>query len=302
MLLAAPFGRFGYLPALTCWSLLGITIYLGAISRPLVDRRALIAALCAPAAICCLISGQSTLIVAAILAAIFACLDTRPLLAGMLIGLLTLKPQLGVLFPVMLIASARWRVFGAASVTALVLAAASAALFGPQAWVEFVMRGLPVQNLVLSDPQGIATPYYPTIFMNLRGIGESYQAAMACQIFVTVAAAAMVGWAFRLRPHASPRELAALFLACSIAAVPYLLSYDTLPLCLAVLALLQAGELDARGRLLARLVYWLPLLQIGLGTLHVPGPALIAPAFALYIFLRLKSQAAVVPQPVLQQA
>jgi hypothetical protein len=74
------------------------------------------------------------------------------------------------------------------------------------------------------------------------------------------------------------------------------------PLCLAVLALLQAGELDARGRLLARLVYWLPLLQIGLGTLHVPGPALIAPAFALYIFLRLKSQAAVVPQPVLQQA
>ena len=41
---------------------------------------------------------------------IFAWLDRRPVAAGVLIGLLTLKPQLGILFPVMLIASARWRV------------------------------------------------------------------------------------------------------------------------------------------------------------------------------------------------
>lgn len=73
--------------------------------------------------------------------------------------------------------------------------------------------------------------------------------------------------------------------ACSIAAAPYLLSYDTLALCLAALALLAAGKLDSRGRRLARLLYWLPLTQISLGTLRIPGPALIAPAFALYLFL-----------------
>ncbi len=302
MLFAAPFGKLGYMPALACWTAIGIAIYLATLARHITDRRALVAALCAPAAIFCLISGQSSLITTAMLIGIFALLDRRPPVAGVLIGLLTLKPQLGLLFPVLLIASGRWRVFAAASVTALALVAASAALFGTQSWIDFVMRGLPVQNIVLSDPDGIATPYYPTIFMNLRGVGASYQAAMAVQIAVSIIAAAAVAWAFRTRADAEPRQLAALFFSCSIAAVPYLLSYDTLALCGALLALLAAGELDARGRVLARLVYWLPLLQIGLGTLHIPGPALITPAVAVYLFLRLKNQAAHTAHPALQRA
>ena len=80
----------------------------------------------------------------------------------------------------------------------------------------------------------------------------------------------------------------ALFFACSIAAVPYLLSYDSLALCCAALLLLGAGQLDTPGRVMVRLVYWLPLLQIGLGNLHVPGPGLIAPAFAVYAVMRLR--------------
>jgi hypothetical protein len=32
------------------------------------------------------------------------------------------------------------------------------ALYGPQVWFDVVMRGLPLQNLVLSDLGGIATP------------------------------------------------------------------------------------------------------------------------------------------------
>jgi hypothetical protein len=42
---------------------------------------------------------------------IFAWLDRKPLPAGIPLGLLTPKPQLGALFPVMLVASGRWRVF-----------------------------------------------------------------------------------------------------------------------------------------------------------------------------------------------
>lgn len=63
---------------------------------------------------------------------IFAFLDRRPLLAGLLVGLLTIKPQFGVLIPVLLIASGRWRVFTVATVTALALAAAAVMLFGMQ--------------------------------------------------------------------------------------------------------------------------------------------------------------------------
>jgi hypothetical protein len=93
-----------------------------------------------------------------------------------------------------------------------------------------------------------------------------------------------------------------LFFACSVAAVPYLLSYDTLALALAALALLSTGTLDRRERLMARLVYWLPLLQIGFGTLHIPGLGLIAPAFALLIVRRLLREGAPVPQAALSAA
>ena len=90
--------------------------------------------------------------------------------------------------------------------------------------------------------------------------------------------------------------LMALFFACAISAVPYLLSYDTLALTFAALLLLGAGSLDASGRRFVQLAYWLPILQIGLGNLHVPGPALIAPAFALYAFSRLRGSPVVVPE------
>jgi hypothetical protein len=287
--LAAPFGQLGYFTALILWTLLGFAIFFAVARRHVADNRLLVALLLSPAAVLCVISGQSSLITAAMLVTIFAWLDRRPLAAGVLIGLLTLKPQLGILFPVMLIASARWRVFAAATVTALIIAGATALVFGPQVWIDFATKGLAANNLVLADPERIATPFYPTVFMNLRGLDLPYSTAMAAQLCVSAFAIAAVVWAFRFRRDAHPLMLMALFLACSVAAVPYMLSYDTLSLTFAALLLLGAGSLDATGRRFVQLVYWLPLIQMVFGNWHVPGPALIAPAFAIYALMRLRS-------------
>ena len=295
MLFAAPFGRLPYLPALACWTLLGLGAFIPVTLRRVGTPRLLLPLLLSPAAVFCLLCGQSSLLTAAMLLTIFANLDRRPLLAGILIGLLTLKPQLGLLFPVMLAASGRWRVFAAATVTFVLLAAAAAVLFGVQAWSDFVLEGIPVQNVVLTDPLGLTIRFYPTIFTNLRGIGVGYGPAMAVQACFSAAAVAAVCFAFRFRKDADPPLLAALFLACSVSAVPYLLSYDLLALTVAAVTLLAEGKLDAPGRILVKLVYWLPLIQMALGQFHVPGPALIAPAFAAYVLLRLASAGA--PQP-----
>ena len=207
--------------------------------------------------------------------------------AGILIGLLTLKPQLGILFPVMLIASGRWRAFTSAAVTTLLIAGATALVFGPQVWVDFATKGLAANNLVLADPERIATPFYPTIYMNLRGLHLPYNAAMAVQLGVSAAALTIVAWVFRMRRDADPLMLMALFLACSVSAVPYMLSYDTLGLTFAALLLLGAGSLGGAGRRFVQLVYWLPLIQMVFGNWHIPGAALIAPAFAIYALMRL---------------
>src|ERR1044072_1839941 len=202
--LAAPFGQLGYLNALLLWALLGGAIFFAVARRHISQNRLLIALLLSPAAVLCVISGQSSLITAAMLVTIFAWLDRQPIAAGLLIGLLTLKPQLGILFPVMLIASARWRVFASAALTALVIAAATALVFGPQVWVDFATKGLATNNLVLADPERIATPFYPTIFMNLRGLDLPYGAAMTIQLCFSGLVTAAVFWVFRARRDADP--------------------------------------------------------------------------------------------------
>jgi Glycosyltransferase family 87 len=287
MLLAAPFGQLSYLTALLAWTVLSAVIFLWAARRRLTDPRLLLALLFSPAAVLAVISGQNSLITVAMMMIAFGCMDRRPVGAGILIGLLTVKPQIGILFPVMLAASGRWRVFMVAAATAAAIAGLTAAVFGPQVWLDFVTVSLPVQNYVLSDPRKIATPFYPTIFMNLRGIDASYAVAMAVQVCVSVAAAGAVAWAYRYRKNADPQLLMALFFACMICVTPYLLSYDTLAMTFAALMLLATGKLDTLGRRLAQLVFWLPIIQLGLGTWYIPGPALIAPAFAIYLVMRL---------------
>jgi len=59
--------------------------------------------------------------------------------------------------------------------------------------------------------------------------------------------------------------------------------------------LLDGNRLDRTGAWLARPVYWLPLLQIGLGQLDIPGPGFIAPVFALYIVQQLRAAHALRP-------
>jgi hypothetical protein len=290
MLIAAPFGRLGYFQALLSWTVLSLGIFFLVMRRFVDDRRVLIPILFSPAAIFCLMSGQSSFVTTAMLLTALFCLDRRPLLAGTLIGLLTLKPQLGLLFPIMLVASARWRVFVIASITAIFIVALTAIVFGPQVWIDFVLKGIPVQNnLILADPERVGTPFYPTIFMNVRGIGAPYAIAMTVQACFSMLAVGTVFFAYKFRKNADPQLLTALFLACSVCGIPYLLSYDTLAMtCLAVM-LLANGKLAARGQVVAKLVYWLPLIQIGLGQFHIPGPALIPAAFAFVLLMRLKA-------------
>jgi Glycosyltransferase family 87 len=286
LVVMAPFGLLTYFPALIAWFAIGICAFYLAGRREVSDARILAVVLVSPAALLCVISGQSSLLTTAALLAIFASLDKRPVVAGVLIGLLTVKPQLGVLFPFMLIASGRWRVFLWAAVTALALVAMSIALGGQDSWHDYVVKALPLQREVLGDAAGTAVPFQPTVFMNVRGLvgnrnGEAIQVAFAIAAVIAVAAS------FRYRSGSDIRLLQALFFACTVCTSPYLGAYDLLPLTFAAIGLVAEEKLDARGRRLAQLVFWTPALQLLFGNLQIPGPGFIAPVFAAYLMLKL---------------
>ena len=286
LVVMAPFGLLSYFAALMAWVFVSFLAFYLAGRGEFADLRTLAIVAVSPAALLCVLSGQSSWLTTAALLAIFAQLDKRPTLAGVLIGLLTVKPQLGILFPFALIASGRWRVFVAAGVTALALLAASVALGGIESWHAYIVKALPLQREVLQDAAGTAMPFHPTIFMNIRGVVGN-RAAEILQLAFTLAAVAAVSTAFRYRGNGDPRMLQALFFACTVSASPYMGAYDLLPLTFAAVALIAEEKFDARGRRLAQLVYWTPALQLLFGTVQLPGPGFIAPLFAAYLMQRL---------------
>lgn len=286
LVVMAPFGLLNYFPALFAWfGVSGLAFYFAG-RREVADLRTLAIVLVSPAALMCVLSGQSSLITTAALLAIFALLDRQPILSGILIGFLTIKPQLGILFPFALVASGRWKVFFAAAATTVALLAASIAIGGIDSWHDYIVKALPLQREVLQDSAGTAMPFQPSVFMNIRGVVGN-QIGEMIQFAFTLAGVAAVSLAFRFRRDVDPRLLQALFFACAVSASPYMGAYDLLPLTFAAVALIAEEKLDGVGRRLAQLVFWTPALQLLFGNLQLPGPGFIAPAFAVYLLHKL---------------
>jgi len=286
LVVMAPFGVLAYFPALLAWLSVSLLAFYLAGRREVADWRTLVIVLVSPAALLCVLSGQSSLLTTAALLAIFALLDERPVAAGVLIGFLTVKPQLGILFPFALLASGRWKVFFTAAFTAMALFLASVAIGGVESWQDYIVKALPLQREVLQDAAGTAMPFHPTIFMNIRGVVGNHIGEII-QLAFTAASVAAVTAAFRWRRDGDPRMLQALFFACTVSASPYMGAYDLLPLTFCAVALIAEEKLDRLGRRLAQLVFWAPALQLLFGNLQLPGPGFIAPVFAAYLLNRL---------------
>lgn len=279
MLIAAPFGLLPYLPALILWTLIGPVVFYLALRGWTDDRRIIVASLLCPAAVFGLISGQFFYLGAALILTVLRWRHSRPVAAGALLGFLTIKPQLGLFFPVLLLAERNWRAIAAAALVTGVLVGLTGLLWGSETWAAYLGEGAATQSRVLSDPERLGAPFMPTIFMNLRTIHVPVGAATIVQAVASLLAAGLILWSFT-RKRFDPTTGAALFLACATFGSPYLLSYDTLAFATFMLLASPAGS---TGRWLTLGVWFLTLLQLAAGSIGAPGPALIAVAVAVYL-------------------
>ncbi|MDQ3075032.1 MAG: DUF2029 domain-containing protein [Pseudomonadota bacterium] len=281
LLIAAPFGLLPYLPALAVWSMIGPIVFLLALSQWTREPLLLVAAVLCPAAVFGLISGQIHFIIAAILLTVLRQRQARPWLAGALLGLLIVKPQLGLFFPLLFLVERNFRAVLAAGLSMLAIAGLTALFWGPGIWHEYFTVGIPTQSLVLSDPGALSAPFMPTVLMNLRGASLSFAFASTAQALASVVAVALIAWRFRHRPAADDWQANAGFLAAAVLGTPYMLGYDTLALTTAALfALVQR----AVNRWAVLGCWLLVLVQMVLGQIGLAGSALI-PLFVALAFL-----------------
>jgi hypothetical protein len=138
LFVAAPLALLPLVPAMLAWLAITLPLYVASI-RAIVGHRAGIALACGfPAVMWTITVGQNGFLTAALIGGALLTLERRPVVAGVLLGLLTYKPHFGLLFPIVLVATGNWRAMAAAAVTALLLAAAALAAFGSESWQAFV--------------------------------------------------------------------------------------------------------------------------------------------------------------------
>jgi hypothetical protein len=238
-----------------------------------------LAALASPAVFINAIFGQNGALTAALLIGGLLLAPKRPILAGVLFGLLTIKPHLGILVPFCLIASRNWPAFFSAAVTAVALALATGLVFGFDVWPLFLTETGPLMTAIMEAPY--PQPYHAnalTVFIMVRAAGAGIALAYGAQAIATIAAAAFVFWLWLPLTPVDPRRRALLTATLAIAATPYGYTYDTIPMCIAVAYMFMAMARPRSG--LLALVWLFPyaahLLNfqgIGVGVLAPLGLA-----------------------------
>jgi hypothetical protein len=146
-------------------------------------------------------------------------LKARPNLAGVMLGVAAcLKPQFVLLVPLAFALEGRWRTLIVAGATGLALCLASALVWGPDIWFDW-LRALPrFKALVTTNPGLLRTGATPYAWLT----GAGHQGAWA--YLLAPVALAGIWLAFR-KPAPTPDRLIALF-GATLLISPYAMNYE----------------------------------------------------------------------------
>ena len=209
----------------------------GPLRSPSFGGATLLVALAFPAVLVNLGHGHNGFLTAALIGFALVQLDRRPVVAGILFGLLAYKPQFGLMIPLVLIATARWRTLFAAGATVAALAFAVTLLFGLETWRAF-FGSAEFTRAVLAQG-GPGWHKIPSGFAWVRMWGGPVTIASPAQGAATLAIAAALVWLWR-SPARFPLKAAALCIG-SMLATPYSLDYDMMTLAPAITFLAADG-------------------------------------------------------------
>jgi hypothetical protein len=239
-LLILPLALLPYSVAFLLFMGTTLALYLWLVHAILPDRRALLAALAFTAVLVNALGGQNGFLSAALLGGGLILLETRPITAGVLLGLLTYKPHLGILLPLVLAAGGYWRVIGMAALSALIFALVAWLVFGAESWQAF-WDHLPLAGDYLRSGV-LPWDKMASVFAAARLLGASATLASGLQAIAALAVAALGIQAWRQGGSLELR--AALAVIGTTIAVPALYDYDLVPLAIPI-AILAADGLSA---------------------------------------------------------
>lgn len=239
LFVAAALSLIPYASAYAIWAFGTFPAYLAAIRAIIGDRAGYLLAAAFPAVLANFVVGQNGFLTAGLVGGTLVMLERRPLVAGVLLGLLTCKPHLGLLFPIALIVGGHWRTFFTATLVAALMAAAAWFAFGGETWQAFFANIGHTSQAFLSDGWADWSKLQ-TAFGLTRALGGGETLAWSVQAAVALIAALAIALAWR-SALAYDIKAAALATACMLA-TPYLYTYDLVVLAVPLAFLFRRGR------------------------------------------------------------
>lgn len=238
LFVAAVLSMMPYTVAYTVWAVGTFPAYLMAIRTIVGNRIGYLLAAAFPAVLANFTIGQNGFVTAGLIGGTLTLMRRRPVMAGVLLGLLTFKPHLGLLFPIALIASREWRVFFTGAIVAIVMAGASWLAFGGDTWQAFVGNIGHTSQAFLSEGHADFRKLQ-SVFGLTRTLGGSETLAWSLQVMVTLAAAGTIATLWR---SAAQYEIKAAALGTGLMlATPYLYTYDLVAMAVPLAFLFRLG-------------------------------------------------------------
>ncbi len=230
--LMAPLAALPYLASLAVWCTATFALYLFACARIVGRWQGAIWMGAMIVTLGNIVAGQNGFLTAALMGGGLLLLHARPVVAGILLGLLAYKPHLGLLLPVALAVAGCWRAVIAAAAPVAATAIIALALFGLEPWLAFVDNigrfGTEIATERFSVNNKLQSAYG---FLATLGAPKAF--AMTAQAALTVALVALTALVWSSR---TAHALKAAFLAtASVLMSPYVYIYD-----LTMLAIAQA--------------------------------------------------------------
>jgi arabinofuranan 3-O-arabinosyltransferase len=278
LFVASLLAHFPYAVAFIGWAVISLVPYL-AVMRAIVGRPfGLLLGAAFPVVLTNVLVGQNGFLTASLIGGTLYLMPARPVLAGICLGLLSYKPQYGLLFPLVLIAASQWTVFVTAGVVAVAMAFVSWLAFGTESWQAF-FHWMPMFSQAFLTEGRAPWGKMQSIFAVVRYFGGTEQLGWVFQWIMsgTVAVVLALMWRSRI---SYPLKAAALATG-TLLITPYLFLYDLMVLAIAVAFLVRIGlrqgfaryQLPALG-LAAALLFFYPLVGASTGfaaTLIVAG-------------------------------
>ena len=288
-----PLGLMPYFPALAVWLVATGVLFVFAVLRWLRARPiaapAWLLLLAFPASVIQITHGQTAFFSAGFLMLGALWVRERPVLAGIVFGLATIKPQFGLLVPVVLVLTGEWRVIGWAALSALALAGVSALLFGAAAWPEWLALTRAAQTAMAAGTVGYAKMVSPFAAAMLLGIPAQLSYMLQGVMSATITAMLTIAcWRRSYTP-----ELGALMLVGAVLVTPFVLDYDLL-LFAPALIVITSSEHRSWEKLAVFLAFAAPAFARPVGmNLNLP----IVPEIAFFLFWVLWKRVRTSPAP-----